>query len=74
MMEKSGITVSRWIDGVLEKNENIDQDSNPARRGLLGHGAEQPDARPGNGRGDEEARHCWSSSTRIRRPPRRWRR
>ena len=28
MMEKSGMTVSRWIDGVLEKNENIDQDSN----------------------------------------------
>jgi formate dehydrogenase major subunit len=28
MMEKSGMTVSRWIDGVLEKNEMIDQDSN----------------------------------------------
>jgi len=28
MMEKSGMTVSRWIDGVLEKNELIDQDSN----------------------------------------------
>ncbi|HTH95051.1 MAG TPA: formate dehydrogenase subunit alpha [Rhodocyclaceae bacterium] len=28
MMEKPGITVSRWIDGVLEKNENIDQDQN----------------------------------------------
>ncbi len=28
MMEKSGITVSRWIDGVLEQNELIDQDSN----------------------------------------------
>jgi formate dehydrogenase major subunit len=28
MMEKSGITVSRWIDGVVEKNELIDQDSN----------------------------------------------
>ena len=28
MMEKSGITVSRWIDGVLENNELIDQDSN----------------------------------------------
>jgi formate dehydrogenase major subunit len=28
LMEKSGITVSRWIDGVLEKNELIDQDSN----------------------------------------------
>ena len=28
MMEKPGFTVSRWIDGVLEKPENIDQKSN----------------------------------------------
>src|SRR5213083_2489807 len=28
MMEKSGSTVSRWIDLVLEKNELLDQDSN----------------------------------------------
>jgi formate dehydrogenase major subunit len=28
MMEKPGMTVSRWADGVLEKNELIDQDSN----------------------------------------------
>ncbi len=28
MMTKSGITVSRWIDGVLEKNDLIDQDNN----------------------------------------------
>ncbi|HYA19092.1 MAG TPA: molybdopterin-dependent oxidoreductase [Burkholderiales bacterium] len=28
LMGKPGITVSRWIDGVLEKNENIDQDPN----------------------------------------------
>src|SRR3954464_8360490 len=28
LMTKPGITVSRWIDGVLEKNELIDQDSN----------------------------------------------
>ncbi|MEP7061434.1 MAG: formate dehydrogenase subunit alpha [Betaproteobacteria bacterium] len=28
MMEKPGMTVSRWIDGVTEKNELIDQDSN----------------------------------------------
>ncbi|TFZ03960.1 formate dehydrogenase subunit alpha [Ramlibacter humi] len=28
MMTKPGITVSRWIDGVLEKNELIDQDPN----------------------------------------------
>jgi len=27
-MNKPGITVSRWIDGVTEKNELIDQDSN----------------------------------------------
>jgi formate dehydrogenase major subunit len=28
MMAKPGMTVSRWIDGVMEKNEAIDQDSN----------------------------------------------
>ena len=33
MMGKPGMTVSRWIDGVLEKNELIDQDSN--LRGLI---------------------------------------
>jgi len=33
MMAKSGMTVSRWVDGVLEKNELIDQDSN--LRGLF---------------------------------------
>jgi formate dehydrogenase major subunit len=27
MMEKSGTTVSRWVDAVLEKAENIDQDN-----------------------------------------------
>lgn len=33
MMNKPGMTVSRWVDGVLEKNELIDQDSN--LRGLF---------------------------------------
>jgi formate dehydrogenase major subunit len=33
MMGKPGMTVSRWIDGVLEKNDLIDQDSN--LRGLF---------------------------------------
>jgi len=33
MLSKSGMTVSRWIDGVLEKNDLIDQDSN--LRGLI---------------------------------------
>ncbi|MCC2634349.1 MAG: fdhF [Ramlibacter sp.] len=28
MMTKPGMTVSRWIDGVLEKNEMLDQDPN----------------------------------------------
>ncbi len=37
MMEKSGTTVSRWIDAVLEKNEVIDQDSNVKGVVFWGH-------------------------------------
>ena len=37
MMEKPGMTVSRWIDGVLEKNENIDQDPNLRAVVFWGH-------------------------------------
>jgi len=37
MMGKSGITVSRWIDGVMEKNELIDQDSNIRGMFFWGH-------------------------------------
>ncbi|OGA05863.1 MAG: formate dehydrogenase, partial [Betaproteobacteria bacterium RIFCSPLOWO2_02_FULL_64_12] len=37
MMAKPGITVSRWIDGVMEKNENIDQDSNIRGMFFWGH-------------------------------------
>jgi formate dehydrogenase major subunit len=37
MMEKPGITVSRWIDGVLENNENIDQDPNLRAVVFWGH-------------------------------------
>ncbi|MBN8478762.1 MAG: formate dehydrogenase subunit alpha [Burkholderiales bacterium] len=37
MMEKPGMTVSRWIDGVLEKNELIDQDSNLRAVVFWGH-------------------------------------
>ena len=37
MMTKSGMTVSRWIDGVLEKNENIDQDPNLRALFFWGH-------------------------------------
>ncbi len=33
MLTKPGMTVSRWVDGVLEKNDLIDQDSN--LRGLI---------------------------------------
>ena len=36
-MEKPGMTVSRWIDGVLEKNELIDQDSNLRALVFWGH-------------------------------------
>jgi len=37
MMEKPGITVSRWIDGVLEKNELIDQGPNIRGMFFWGH-------------------------------------
>ncbi|MBI2772014.1 MAG: formate dehydrogenase subunit alpha [Burkholderiales bacterium] len=37
MMTKPGLTVSRWIDGVMEKNEMIDQDSNLRAVVFWGH-------------------------------------
>jgi formate dehydrogenase major subunit len=37
MMEKSGTTVSRWVDGVLEKNEFVDQDPNLRAMVFWGH-------------------------------------
>ncbi len=37
MMTKPGMTVSRWIDGVLENNELIDQDSNLRAVFFWGH-------------------------------------
>ncbi len=37
MMTKPGITVSRWIDGVLEKNELIDQGPNIRAMFFWGH-------------------------------------
>ncbi|MBI3376350.1 MAG: formate dehydrogenase subunit alpha [Betaproteobacteria bacterium] len=37
MMTKPGITVSRWIDAVMEKNEAIDQDSNLRAMIYWGH-------------------------------------
>jgi formate dehydrogenase major subunit len=37
MMEKPGITVSRWIDAVLEKNEHLDQDPNLRAVVFWGH-------------------------------------
>jgi len=37
MMEKPGMTVSRWIDGVLERNDLIDQDNNLRAIVFWGH-------------------------------------
>jgi formate dehydrogenase major subunit len=37
MMTKPGMTVSRWIDGVMEKNELIDQESNLRGMFFWGH-------------------------------------
>ena len=44
MMTKPGMTVSRWIDGVLEKNELIDQDSPTCA--ACSSGATRPTRRP----------------------------
>jgi formate dehydrogenase major subunit len=37
MMAKPGMTVSRWIDGVMEKNEAVDQDPNLRMIFFWGH-------------------------------------
>jgi formate dehydrogenase major subunit len=37
MMEKPGMTVSRWIDGVMEKNDMIDQENNLRAIVFWGH-------------------------------------
>jgi formate dehydrogenase major subunit len=37
MMEKPGMTVSRWIDGVMDRNETIDQDPNLRAIVFWGH-------------------------------------
>jgi len=55
MMEKPGITVSRWIDAVLEKKREHRSGSESACGDLLGPCAQQPEPRQGNARGDEEA-------------------
>jgi formate dehydrogenase major subunit len=55
LMAKPGMTVSRWIDGVLLKDDTIDQPTTCARSST-GACAQQPVARPGNGQGDGEAR------------------
>ncbi len=43
MMNLTGIPVSRWIDGVLEAKENIDQPDNTRAMVLLGPRAELAD-------------------------------
>jgi len=79
MMGKPGMTVSRWFDGVLEKNEVIDQPSN--LRGLFywGHapnsqtrGPDQKRAMDNSGRWTSWT--CWWWWTRSPAPLPRWRR
>ena len=56
LMAKPGMTVSRWIDGVMEKNDAIDQDPNLRMIFFWGHAPNAQIARLGDARGDEEAR------------------
>ena len=62
MMEKPGITVSRWIDAVLEKNEASTR-TRTCGRSSTGATRRTARTRQGNARGDEEAR-----PSRRRRP------
>ena len=59
MMEKPGMTVSRWIDGILLPNDVIDQGPNLWPHGLLGP---RTDARPGASKCRRRCRRsiCWS--------------
>ena len=58
-MDKPGMTVSRWIDAVIEKNETIDQDPNLRAVVYWGHAPNSQTPRHGDARGDEEARPAW---------------
>jgi formate dehydrogenase major subunit len=58
LMNSKGIPVSRWIDGVLEDKDNIDQPDNVRAMVLLGPRAELPDPPSGDEDGDGEARHA----------------
>jgi formate dehydrogenase major subunit len=71
MMEKSGTTVSRWIDAVMYPNDRDRPGPKRESDGVLGACAEQPDARQGHDRSDEKSSTSWSSSIPIRpQPPR----
>jgi anaerobic selenocysteine-containing dehydrogenase len=48
MMNEKGIPVSRWIDGVLEAKENVDQPDNVKGHGVLGSRPELADPPAGN--------------------------
>jgi formate dehydrogenase major subunit len=56
MMNEKGIPVSRWIDGVLEAKENLDQPDNTRAMVLWGHAPNSPDPPARDEDGDGEAR------------------
>ena len=56
-MNLKGIPVSRWIDGVLEDKDNIDQPDNVRGDGVLGACSKLTDPYEGNEDGNGKARH-----------------
>ena len=56
-MNLKGIPVSRWIDGVLEDKDNMDQPDNVRAMVFWGHAPELADPYERNEDGDGEARH-----------------
>ena len=73
MMGKPGITVSRWIDGVMEKNEFIDQDSNLRGVVFWGHAPNSQTRGPRDETCHGQAGPAGRDWTRIHRPRPRWR-
>ena len=58
-MEKAGIPVSRWFDGVLEDKANLDQPNNIKAMVFWGHAPNSQTRLPEHEEGDGASSTCW---------------
>ena len=71
LMNLTGIPVSRWIDGVLEDPDNMDQPDKVRAMVLWGHAPNSQTRDEGNEDGDGKARHAGRGGS-LSRPSRRF--